>query len=155
MQGFTLVELIMILLLAAILAVAVSGRFTGRELDDRGFHDGTLAYLRFAQKSAIAQRRTVCVTFGANTVALRMVSTVASYDCTTATTALRGPRGEPSALLLASTGVSYVAVPADFSFDSLGRPVSSTGVPLGAQSFQVSGSGLIITVESGTGYVHD
>ncbi|HZW22007.1 type II secretion system protein, partial [Noviherbaspirillum sp.] len=62
--GFTLTELIVTLVILGILAIAIVPRFLDRStFDSRGFHDETLAILRYAQKTAIAQRRNVCVAF--------------------------------------------------------------------------------------------
>jgi len=152
--GFTLIEMIMTLLLIGILAAFATVRFTGRELDERGFHDGTLAYLRFAQKKAIVQRRTVCVSFSANSISLSMASAAATYDCNVPAT-IRGPRDDTPPTLTAPAGVSYVTPPANFNFDSLGRPIDSSGALVAQQTFQVNGLALSMTVEPGAGYVHD
>lgn len=62
-RGFTLVELIVTMIVVGILAVAVIPRFADQSgFDARGFRDGTLSVLRYAQKSAVAQRRQVCGT---------------------------------------------------------------------------------------------
>ena len=72
-RGFTLVELVITLVLLSALAVFVAPRLSGvSDFQARGFHDETLALLRHAQKSAIAQRRTVCVLFAANSASLRL-----------------------------------------------------------------------------------
>ena len=82
-QGFTLVELILVIVLMGILAIYAAPRFNSSDFNARGFHDQTLALLRYAQKSAVAQRRTVCVAFTSTTVSLRLVSASGSSDCTT------------------------------------------------------------------------
>lgn len=61
-RGFTLVELVVTMIVLGVLAVAILPRFADRDaFESRGFHDETLALLRYAQKSAVAQRRAVCV----------------------------------------------------------------------------------------------
>ncbi|MBK9442637.1 MAG: type II secretion system protein [Comamonadaceae bacterium] len=61
-NGFTLVELIMVIVMMGVLAVFAAPRlFDSTDFYARGFHDETLALLRYAQKAAVAQRRLVCV----------------------------------------------------------------------------------------------
>lgn len=149
-RGFTLIELIMVLVLLGVLAVYAIPRVMNRnDFDARGFHDQTLAYLRYAQKTAIAQRRAVCVAFSGSSVTLTRASVEASAVCDTA---LAGPSGE--AFLQAPSGVAYSAVPAGFRFDGLGQPLTGTNTAA-PRSIQVVNAALSITVESGTGYVHD
>jgi MSHA pilin protein MshC len=148
-RGFTLIELIMVLVLIGVLAVFVAPRINSADFMGRGFHDETLALLRYAQKSAVAQRRVVCVAFGADSATLSMAAAgVASCPGGP----LTGPRGETPAKVTARSGVTYLVQPADFSFDGL-------GVPSAGQSLQVASAGvsigLTITVEADTGYVHD
>ncbi len=153
--GFTLIELVMVLVMLGVLAVFAAPRvFNRNDFEARGFHDQTLATLRFAQKTAIAQRRTVCVAFTATTVTLTRASTEASATCgpTPPPVPVPGPRGE--LVLTAPANVAFTAVPAGFSFDGLGqsRPAS---VPPAVRTLSVVNAGRTITVEEVTGYVHD
>lgn len=152
-RGFTLIELIMVIVLLGILAAYAAPRIFNRsDFDARGMHDMTMAYLRYAQKTAIAQRRTVCLTLSSGGISLQVSNAANTYGCASAT-ALNGPDGKAA---LAVSGVSYSTVPSSFSFDGLGQPVNSSGTALAsAQTFVVSGSGRTVTVEAGTGYVHD
>lgn len=155
-QGFTLVELVMVVVLIGVLAVVAAPRiFNTNDFNARGFHDETLAMLRYAQKTAIAQRRTVCVTFGANTLALAIAAAPATPNCAAAGT-LSGPNGAAPVITAKST-VTY-ANPAypELRFDGLGQPLAATGVALAAaRTLQVSGAANTITVEWATGYVHE
>ena len=63
-RGFTLMELVMVIVILGVLAVFAAPRmFNASDFNAQGFHDETLSLLRFAQKTAIGQRRTVCVVF--------------------------------------------------------------------------------------------
>lgn len=152
-RGFTLIELIMVVVLLGILAAYAAPKIFNRsDFDARGMEDMTLSYLRYAQKTAIAQRRTVCLTLSSAGISMALSNNPTTFGCSAAS-ALNGPDGKAS---LAVPGVSYSTVPANFSFDALGRPVDASGVVLAAvQTFVVSGSSRTISVEAGTGYVHD
>ena len=161
-RGFTLIELIMVVVMLGVLAVFAAPRMmSSGDFYARGFHDETLAYLRYAQKTAIAQRRTVCVAFGSGTtgsVTLTIASAAATYTCASAG-AMTGPKGESPVVLNARSGVQYVTstAPANFNFDGLGQPITAagTGAAQGTQTFQVTGAANSITVETATGYVHE
>ena len=77
--GFTLIELIMVIVILGVLAVfAAPKMFDNSTFTGRGLHDETLALLRYAQKSAIAQRRTVCVSFTGTGASLTVASSAGS-----------------------------------------------------------------------------
>ena len=153
--GFTLVELIIVIVLLGVLAVVAAPRiFNSGDFNARGFKDQSLSLLRFAQKVAIAQRRTVCVTFTASTATLQIASAAAATICDTP---LAGPTGESPARVTAKSGVAYATLPAALQFDGLGQPYSS--VPVAAltvaTSISVTGMGTPIIIEPYTGYVHE
>lgn len=146
----------MVLILVGVLAVFVAPRLLDtRDVHARGLHDETLAYLRYAHKTAIGQRRTVCVTFGPNGLVLTVAAAAAVTSCAVN---LVGPKGESPATVSAKGAVSFSSVPGSFNFNGLGQPIDNTGLVLGAADLapiQVSGASNTITVEAGTGYVHE
>ena len=68
-RGFTLAELVMVLVIVSVLAVAAMPAMFGRlTFDTRRFADQVRAAMQYAQKVAVAQRRNVCVTVTANSL---------------------------------------------------------------------------------------
>ena len=154
-RGFTLLELILVMAIAGILAAVAVPRLVGvNSFDSRGFVDQLAATVRFAQKLAIAQRPNpdavpvdrVFVHFTANNATLCYVATV---PCPAASLA-PGPGGETPYTINAPNGVTIGPAPV-LGFDAGGRP--NIAAPL---DIQVSGAGLYhVWVEQQTGYVHD
>ncbi|MDD5329908.1 MAG: type II secretion system protein [Sulfuricella sp.] len=148
-SGFTIVELIAVMVIVGVLAATAIPRFFNRgDFDARSFSDQTLSILRYAQKSAIAKHRFVCATFTANSVALTFGATAACGA------GLAGPDGQPAPYFVASANASFTATPAALSFDALGRTYDAAGVALAADRvMSVNGLATTITVEAETGYV--
>lgn len=150
-QGFTMTELITVIVIVGILSAAVIPKFFDRNtFDSRGFYDQTLATLRYAQKTAISQHRLVCVTFPTSgRVVLYTTANFADVDCVTNRRDLLNPSGSYPAgqttyTIDAPAGVTLSGAVA-FNFDALGRP---TGLR------NMSVSSYAIVVEAETGYVH-
>ncbi len=148
-----MIELVVTLMIIGILGVAAISRFSGTaDFDNRGFHDETLAALRYAQKAAVAQRRNVCVTFTSATVTLRIASDADSLAACS-TLQLASPTGESLFVVTGRSRASFSALPVNFQFDALGRPFRSADLTALAQTIQVAGLAQSIRVEEETGYV--
>ena len=122
--GFSLVELITVILLLGILAVVALGRLTDQNLiAARGFFDDTVSAVRFAQKLAISTGCDVRVITTASSYQLRRSSTCVANDFTT-------PVANPANR---SNDYQNVNMPAGFSltagsitFDARGRREGAT-----------------------------
>ena len=169
-RGFTLVELVMVMIIVGILAVAVIPRFFDRQTyDARAFLDRARAMLRYGQKLAIAQNRNVFVRLDGSSIAL-------CFDAG-CSDPVRPPSGGNSgsaatrnACRIAEQARSdwFCEAPPDgvgvsaagmFYFSPLGKPYLKNDVPpasnFALQDVVVSGDlTRHIMIEAETGYVH-
>ena len=147
MKGFSLIELVVVILLTAILAAVALPRFTDTESKATWFHEQVKGGLRYAQRQAVAQRRCVFVQVAATDVKLFYGDSscvITATPLTFMSTSAEGTApGDPFALA-APSGVTLSPV-TTFSFNGLGQP--SAGVSL-------SVAGKSITVAAETGYVY-
>lgn len=180
--GFTLVELVAVMVVTGLLAAFAVPRFFQRStFEARNFSEQSRSMLRYAQKVAIAQNRPVFVHLNAAGVALcfSAPNDVATNTGCDAAKRVRPPSGNNSGSTATASHCAGDAnwhcegVPAGvrftlstgygyFYFNSLGRPYASADAPGAlAPSFvpmvaTVSGVSdtYSFTVEADTGYVH-
>ncbi|MBM4131628.1 hypothetical protein FJ250_11485 [bacterium] len=153
--GFTLVELITILVVVAILAAVAAPRFFTRSaFEERGFYDEVLATLRYAQRVAIAERREVCVALTASSVALSLNPSTTSGAACSATVNDPGSSTPYAIAVPAGLTLSMTFPNASFRFNGLGQPVDNAGNALGNQTLTLSGADTrTVTIWGQTGYV--
>ena len=149
-HGFTLIELVIVIALMGILgAVAASRMLTPQGFASRGFYDEAQAVVRFAQKTAIAWRRTILVCVSAT-----QVSAISSNDCNALTPTYVPHPANPANQLKTQPAPSGVTLSptGSFSFDGLGRPTPATTLTL--TSTNTDDPVRLIIVATETGYVY-
>jgi MSHA pilin protein MshC len=156
-RGFTLPELIAVLVILGILAAVAAPKLVTSGINEARLLNETTAALRYAQSAALAMQRTVCVNFTNNTVALKYDN--APYSATIATACpvtpvgdLVSPGGASAYTVQAQGAATFTTFPSGLQFDRIGRPYKA-GALLSAAEVIVLSNGLQITVERETGYV--
>lgn len=146
-----MMELIMVIVLMGILSAVVLPRFAGRlEFEGRGFFNQVEGMIRYAQKTAIAQRRNVSVQI--NSADRRICLTYQAASLTCAAEGVRDPDGGALFAKLAPTDVNFSAT-STITFTALGRLTGNANMQVTVTQAGAPAAGTI-TVEAVTGYVH-
>ena len=138
--GFTLVELVAVMVVVATLSVLLLPRFSHHEATEPAQADQLGRVLRHAQALAMSQGRALTLD----------VISPTTYAITDGVSPIRNPAGELQSYSLAN-GV-LIAAGGDVKFDSLGRPLSGASLITAPQTWTFSG-GASVTLQPVTGFV--
>jgi MSHA pilin protein MshC len=141
--GFSLLELIVTLVIAGILAALFIPRMIDSEAQAAGFREEVKAALRHAQRQAVAQKRCVFVDVSATQVKLFYGDASCAMTATSLKFLATTEAGNPYVLNKPSS-VANLSPVGSFSFNGLGQPS-------GAVSLSIGGGTVEVTAE--TGYV--
>ena len=155
-SGFTLVETVAVIVIAAALAALVISRIDQNRFSSRSFADRVRESLQYAQKTAIAQRRNVCVAISSNTLTLTRAAS--NGDVMGCTVTIADASGNSSFVLSAPSGITLSGLTA-LVFGAQGQPLKqplNNGEVLTTDtSLTVNGSySATITIEKITGLIH-
>lgn len=151
LEGFTLVELVLVVILLGILSFAALPRLSNTSVfQASAFQSEVVAALRYAHKSAISHRRLVCATVTASSVTLTIASANGAANCNAA---LPGPDGNNA---FASVTTDLInPVPAGTIFFQPSGVVTSDGAGTQVANYTINVSGVeSINVVGATGYVY-
>ena len=144
-RGFTLTEVIFVVLILGVLSFTALSRLSDRdEIKASGFAEQMATTVRWAQKAAVAQRRLVYVNIDPSGGRL--------YACLDAAPACAQPLAAPFGGNLAISTPARVTLsgtPTQFSFDGLGRPSIAANLELRAVASNGEQHALVIERDSG------
>jgi prepilin-type N-terminal cleavage/methylation domain-containing protein len=145
-RGFTLVELVVVMLLMAVLASVGMSRFADREpFAVQGVADQLVSGLRLAQATAIAQRQTIHLVLGASPASLQVCL---DSSCSQA---LDPPGGGP---WLNDADGLQLAPATSFSFGASGAPSLTAALTVQVRNADGSVVSRNVQVEPVSGHVH-
>ena len=154
-SGFTMTELVMVIIVLGILAVVALPRLSdSATFRAAAFHDQIVAALRYAQKSAVGHRRLVCATFTATTVTLTIAAVNGATVCT-ATTLIGPSGGSAYAQSLDPANVTVAIAPGGPIFFQPSGVATSDGAGTAITDYNITGPNMIaIALVGATGYVN-
>jgi prepilin-type N-terminal cleavage/methylation domain-containing protein len=165
-RGFTLVELVTVLLITSVLAFFVIGKLSTPVFSQKAFNDKVTADIEYARKYGVAHRRYVCIRTASNTITFtldQLLPESRTFGLVCGGTA----SGTEVALTLAtadtncSGAVNTVCAPSGMTITPSAAAVTldatggnTTGTATYAIANTATSTSTTVTIEGVTGYVH-
>lgn len=144
-EGFTLIELVVIILILGILAAYTIPKLDLDGFRAQGFEQQTMAAIRYGQKQAIGSGCNFDVSISSSGCTVQYGAPVET-GCAAASTSVVNPASGQNNFCNNSQPDSAAVLPASIQFDKIGRPSGSLSINLGTST---------ITVEPETGFAHE
>lgn len=153
--GFTMAELLIVMVLAGVLAVFIMPRMQSAVgMRDDAWRDEVVSALRHAQKMAVSHRRLVCAQINANDLTLRISSTHPADPANPCDAPLPGADGSDTYAASSSGAAATSVNPAGALFFQPDGRVTTDGAGATALSRTITMNGApSLTVHGETGYV--
>ena len=151
-KGITLVEILVVLVLIGILSGLVGIRISGSLSNIHGASSLLETHLWFVKQRAMATRQRVGIAFDAPKKQYRGVAISTDSDQNDPFAA------DPLEVQIKASKIETTLESNTILFDSRGRPVKSNGQPYSSvQTITIGSSGesTTISIEPGTGYIHN
>ncbi len=147
--GFTLIELVVVILLISILAAFMAPRLDLDTFRKTGFAQQVMSAIRYGQKQAIGSGCQVNVFITASDCTLQWNGLPTGLGCPVGATNITNPATGLNNFCNSSTPESSTDLPTTIRFDNIGRPTAAVGdlsLNLGSRT---------ITIEPETGFVYE
>jgi MSHA pilin protein MshC len=137
-RGFTLVELVMVLIILGLLgAYAIPRFFDAQRFESRGFYTEVLNAVRYAQQLAVTINCNTRVALTGNSYTVTIDDDPANCSGASFTTPAPDPVTGQAGFTGSSSSASITTSAGTFSFNALGQASTNVTVTAGGYSFRV------------------